>query len=84
MTVTVVIPQTMAEELRSVAKLADETAGVMLAGIAQAPNGDIKVLGRQMRWVDESAYLRREPYRLSIRSDGYVHALGAGETLGAA
>jgi proteasome lid subunit RPN8/RPN11 len=84
MTVTVVIPQTMAEELRSVARLPDETAGVMLAGIAQAPNGDIKLLGRQMRWVEESAYLRREAYGLTIRSDGYVHALAEAETLGAA
>ncbi len=84
MTVSIVLPQTMAEELQSVAKLPKETAGVMLAGIAQAPNGDLKLLGRQMRWVEESAYSRRESDGLTIRSEGYVHALAEAETLGAA
>jgi molybdopterin/thiamine biosynthesis adenylyltransferase len=83
MTVSIVVPQTMAEELLSVSKFDSETAGVMLAGIAKAPNGDVKLFGRYMRWVEESAYSRREWNGLTIRSEGYVHALAEAETLGA-
>jgi hypothetical protein len=83
MIVSIVVPQTMAEEIHSVANLSRETAGVMLAGVAQAPNGDFKLLGRYLRWVDESAYSRREWDGLIIRSEGYVHALAEAETLGA-
>jgi len=84
MTVSVVVPQALAEELHSVAQVSEETAGVMLAGVAQAPNGDVRLLARYMRWVDESAYSRREWDGLTIRSEGYVHALAEAETLGAA
>lgn len=83
MTVSIVVPQAMAEEFRSVATFPRETAGVLLAGVAQAPNGDVKLLGRYMRWVEESAYARREWDGLTIRSEGYVHALGEAEALGA-
>ncbi len=84
MTTSVVIPQAMAEELLSVAQLSTETAGVMLAGVAQAPNGDIRLLARCMRWVEESAYSRRAWDGLTIRSDGYVRSLAEAEMLGAA
>ncbi len=83
MTVSVVIPQAVVEEIRSIANLSTETAGVMLAGIAEAPNGDIRLLARHIRWVDEAAYTRREWDGLSIRSEGYVPALAEAETLGA-
>ncbi|MGO8990129.1 MAG: ThiF family adenylyltransferase [bacterium] len=84
MTTSVVIPQDISEELQSIASFPKETAGVMLAGVAEAPNGDIRVLARSMRWVKESAYNRRERYGLTIQSEGYVHALAEAETLGAA
>ena len=84
MTTSVVIPQDISEELQSIASFPKETAGVMLAGVAEAPNGDIRVLARSMRWVKESAYSRREWYGLTIQSEGYVHALAEAETLGAA
>jgi molybdopterin/thiamine biosynthesis adenylyltransferase len=84
MTASVVIPQDIAEELQSIANLPKETAGVMLAGIAETPNDDIRLLARSMRWVGEAAYDRREWYGLTIRSEGYVQALAEAETLGAA
>ncbi len=84
MTLSVVLPQALVDELQSVAPLKDETAGVMLAGIAEAPSGDLRILGRQMRWVTESAYSHREWDGLTIRSEGYVPALGEGEKLNAA
>lgn len=83
MILSVVIPQMVAEELESVANLSVETAGVMLAGVGEAPNGDIKLLARCMRWVREEAYSRREWNGLSIRSDGYIPALAEAETRGA-
>lgn len=81
MTVSLVVPQVIAEELESVAQLPYETAGVLLAGVAEAPNGDIRLLARGMRWVDEAAYIRRDSIGLTIRSDGYVHALAEAEKL---
>lgn len=84
MTISVVVPQAMAAELHSVAILPEETAGVMLVGIGQAPNGDIRLLARRMRWVADSAYIRREYDGLTIGSEGYVGALAEAETLGAA
>src|SRR5580704_3215969 len=84
MTVSVVVPQTIAEELESAARLPVETAGVLLAGLAEAPNGDTRLLARGMRWVGEEAYSRREWNGLGIRSEGYVRALSEAETMGAA
>ena len=83
MTVSVVVPQAMAEELESVANLSKETAGVMLAAVAEAPNGDIRLLARRMRWVEEDAYSRREWNGLTIRSEGYIQALSEPESIGA-
>lgn len=84
MIASLVLPQAIAEECQSVAANSQETAGVMLASIAQAPNEDLRILARQMRWVAESAYSRRESNGLSIRSEGYVHALAEAEKLSAA
>ncbi len=84
MTASVVIPQDIAEELQSLASLSEEAAGVMLAGVAEAPNGDIRILARCIRWVEEAAYTCREWYGMTIRSEGYVRALAEAETLGAA
>lgn len=83
MTASVVVPEALAKELLSVARLSKETAGVMLAGVAEAPNGDLRLLARHMRWVAESAYTRREWDGLTIQSEGYVPALAEAETLGA-
>src|SRR5258708_13781811 len=83
MAVAVVLPQTMAEELESAGRLPVETAGVLLAGIAEAPNGDTRLLARGMRWAGEEAYSRREWNGLGIRSEGYVKALSEAETIGA-
>jgi len=84
MTVSVVIPQEIAKELQLIASNPLETAGVMFAGIAEAPNGDVRLLVRGMRWVGETAYTRRESHGMTIQSEGYVHALAEAETLGAA
>ncbi len=83
MTATLVLPQYIANDLMATAQEHLETAGVLLASVVHASNGDIRLLGRRMLWVDDSAYYRRERDGLSIASDGYVHALAQAETLGA-
>jgi ThiF family len=82
MTTTIVIPTPLAEELEAVARLPEETAGVMLAGIAEVPDG-VRILGRCMRWVEEGAYMRRAWNGLTIRPEGYVGALAEAEVAGA-
>jgi molybdopterin/thiamine biosynthesis adenylyltransferase len=83
MTVSVVIPQSLAEEIDSAVRLPVETAGVMLAGVAEGSNGDVRLLARGMRWVGEQAYSRREWNSLGIKSEGYVQALAEAERIGA-
>ena len=84
MTVSLVVPEDLIKEFQAVASLSMETAGVLLVGVAQAPNGDIRLLARHMRWVEESAYISREGDSLCIRPEGYIKALAEAEILGAA
>jgi molybdopterin/thiamine biosynthesis adenylyltransferase/proteasome lid subunit RPN8/RPN11 len=83
MITTLVLTEPIFQELEQTAKLPLETAGVLLAGIARAPNGDIRLLARQMHWVPQDAYLAREGDHLAIASQGYVPALAEAERLGA-
>ena len=83
MITTLVLSDPIFQELNEIAKLPVETAGVLLAGFARAPNGDIRLLGRAMRWVPEEAYLAREGDHLSIASHGYVPALAEAESIDA-
>jgi molybdopterin/thiamine biosynthesis adenylyltransferase len=83
MSTTLVLPGDIASELEAATQNPLETAGVLLVSIVPVADGDIRLLGRRMRWVDDSAYFRREPDGLSIASGGYVHALGQAEQLGA-
>lgn len=83
MTVTLVLPEWIASELREVTQADVETAGVLLASPVSGPAGRLRLLGRGVHWVPEAAYLTRTADRLSIASDGYVPALAAAEAEGA-
>jgi ThiF family len=83
-TVTLVIPHSVAEELEAVARFPNETAGVMQVSVVEYDNFDARVLVRKMRWIPESAYVRRERNGLVIPSVGYVPFLGEAESAGAA
>ncbi|WP_407114743.1 ThiF family adenylyltransferase [Bradyrhizobium sp. LMG 9283] len=83
MTITLVLTEPLFQEIDQTARLPVETAGVLLAGIARAPNDDIRLLGRGMRWVPQDAYLAREGDHLAIASQGYVPALAEAECMGA-
>jgi len=82
MTTTLVLQTETAKEIEAVARLNVETAGVVLARVARAPNGDVRVLARQLRWVGDSAYIRREADGLTILPEGYVQTLADAETRG--
>lgn len=81
-TSTVVLPTNLATEIEAAACKAVETAGVLLAAVAHAPNGDLRVLARKIVWVREEAYVRRDANALGIRPEGYIHALAHAEELG--
>lgn len=82
-TATLVMSQGIADDLLAAVEHPLETAGVLLASVIQANNGDTRLLARKMLWVNDSSYYRRERDGLSIASDGYVQALAQAETLGA-
>ena len=79
MTVTLVVPEQIADELFEAAKADVETAGVLLARHVETPCGDVRLLARGMHWVPDAAYRVREAKELSIASYGYVPALAAAE-----
>ena len=80
MTITLVIPGHIAEELARAATAEVESAGVLLARCAATPSGDTRLLAREMHWVPDAAYLERTAKALSVPSHGYVPALAAAET----
>ena len=79
MTVTLVLPQQIAGALLEAAAADVETAGVLLARHVKTPNGDVRLLAREMHWVPDDAYLVRDATALSIASHGYLPALAAAE-----
>lgn len=83
MTVTLVLPDPIAQNIDAAARKPVETAGVLLCSLVTAPNGDVRLLGRHMHWVPEDAYLAREFDHLGVASHGYVPALAEAERLGA-
>jgi molybdopterin/thiamine biosynthesis adenylyltransferase len=81
--VTVVLPQSLADDIDTKARLPVETAGVLLASIVIADDGSIRLLARQVHWVPDTAYIRRGGDHLSIASEGYVPVLSYAEKLDA-
>lgn len=81
MAVTLVLPDHIADALDSAARLDVETAGVLIATVVEQ-DGEVRILGREMHWVSDDAYLRRGETALTIASEGYVRALGRAESMG--
>src|SRR5205085_3190053 len=84
MTVPLVVPDPIFSELDTAIRYPLETAGVLLVSVVEAGDGDLRLLAREIHWVNDSAYVRREYNSLSIASEGYVPALGRAEQIGAA
>ena len=75
MNVTLVLPDSIAEEIACAANEPVEFAGVLVASPVKTLNGDLRLLANKMEWVKANAYLRQESNGLLIASDGYVQAL---------
>jgi molybdopterin/thiamine biosynthesis adenylyltransferase len=83
MSVTLVLPREIADDLRTIAALPVETGGVLLVSVVQTPDGNMRLLARKMLWVKDSAYIRRGRDKMAITSEGYVPFLAEAEALGA-
>src|ERR1700733_13461000 len=79
MTVTLVLPDSIADEIARAAREDVEVAGVLIASPVEAPNGDLRLLGKKMEWGDGNGYLTQESDGLLIASHGYVPALAEAE-----
>ena len=80
--ITLVLTEPIAGRLRELAKHDVETGAVLLARLVRTPSGSLRLLGRHLAEVPETAYERRESDLLLITSDGYVPALNLAEAEG--
>lgn len=83
MSITLVLPDHLTAEIAEAASHPLETAGVLLASHVRCADGAARLLGLDIRWVPEDAYLSRKSDALSIASHGYVPTLGEAERRGA-
>jgi len=79
MATTVVVPDSVARQLRGLLELEVESAGVLLTRLARAPDGTRKLLVTSFAPVPDEEYATREATGLTITSGGYVPALGQAE-----
>ena len=80
MTITLVLPQHIADQLHEAVAADVESAGVLLARPVQTDQSNLRLLGRSMHWVPDDAYLVRNETSLSIPSHGYIPTLAAAES----
>lgn len=79
MSVTLVLPDPITNDLIRASALPDETAGVLLARRHRSATGDTRLLGRALHWAPPQAYRHRSSSAMSITPDGYVRALALAE-----
>ena len=79
MSTTLVLPDPVVVELRAMAALPVETAGVLLAALHRTGEGTTRLLARSLHWVPDRAYERRTADEMVIASEGYVEALAFAE-----
>jgi len=82
-TTTLVLPETIARQLRGMLAERRESAAVLLAGVARARDGQLRLLGRELHPVPDDCYERRERTELIVVADGWVPALGRAAEIGA-
>jgi len=79
--VTVVLPEPLATQLAEAARRPVETAAVLVAGVVR-DGRRLRLLGRELHWVDDHHYAHRTATGLRVASAGYVQALRRAEDLG--
>lgn len=80
MTPTLALREEQWQELLDLLDLDVETAGFVLAGVAE---GELTFFGRSLWWIPDEHYLERTANSLVIASRGYVPALGRAQADGA-
>ena len=81
--VTLVIPAAISHEIRDALAQPKETGGVLLVGIAQASDGALRLLGREIHLLGSDDYATRSAKELLVPSDAYVRELSRAQTIGA-
>lgn len=81
MSVTLVLPDTIAGTLTEMTHDPLERAGVLLARVHSCSDGSIRLIARRLIPVAEGAYRERSEIHMAIASEGFVPALGEAETL---
>lgn len=76
---TLVLPQTIAQDILTVTGDKRETAGVLLAHWVETEGG-VRLLGYRLHWLPDDTYIRRDEYGMTIRSEGYVPFLAEAES----
>lgn len=79
MTTTLVVPESIANELSEAAAGTVESGGVLLARYVATPTGNTRLLGHTMRWVPAHAYQTRKATELVVASEGFVPAVAEAE-----
>ncbi|MFI1163316.1 ThiF family adenylyltransferase [Streptomyces sp. NPDC020801] len=80
--VTLVLTQELADQLSAGAAQHSESAAVLIAGVAREGQR-LRLLGRELHWVQDRHYAQRTFTGMTIVSGGYVPALRRAEELGA-
>lgn len=80
--VSLVLPQELAGQLSAAAAQPTESAAVLIVGTAREGE-QLRLLGRELHWVEDRHYAQRTSTGLDIGSGGYVSALRRAEELGA-
>jgi hypothetical protein len=79
--VSAAVPDYVWDELRSALLDCNESAAVLLAGIADTGDRFVLIINRVL-WVPAECYVERAPDRLKLASPGWMHALKAAAGLG--
>ncbi len=81
MATTLVLPQSIADDLSDAAGRRVESGAVLLARRVDTPDGHLRLLGHAIHWVPDSAYRFRAADELVVSSEGFVPALATAEAL---
>lgn len=81
--VSLVLPDSVSAGMLLAVRNPLETAGVLIASLVVCANGDIRVLGREMHWLNDDEYGSRKEDSLTIPASSYVRPLSRAEQIGA-
>ena len=81
MNATFVATDGVVAEISAACEAPVEIAGVILARAVSLPS-QVRLLAREVHWVPQEAYAHQSRHALTIRPEGYIHALARAESTG--